>query len=456
MNCPVCTRDLASTLSICPSCGAMMNDTVREELEAKITSGRLRPTQPSIEPKPLEMKFVNELPVKKEPVVRESAIPVSEPPPMKKRIVTADLTPPKTSPTLVGFESQKATLPDWRLQIQNAVQQRVGGSTIAAAVATAPAIRPQSIKTPAPVVIIPASSDPRVAAAMQRVAESRKAFLPKTTAERMAAMKPAPETRPFNVVPKSFAPATKRTAPPMPMQSPARPHIVATSAAAAVSVPPVKVNTNKLPKLETIIPEKQQPVSKPLPSIKLVEKPIARVEALPDIAEEISETEFAEIGRIRIRAEHLEIEAAQHDEPEVDEIEDLAPLSMRFGAGLFDLIIGGFASMLLLSPIAFSGADWLTPMGGLTFAGVWAVVMFLYMTASLGFYGKTLGMRLFSMELVDAVANEYPTLQQAAVNTALFILLLPIAGAGFFTCFFNEENRAVHDLLSGTILVREF
>ena len=65
MNCPVCTRDLASTLSICPSCGAMMNDSVREELEAKITSGRLRPTPTSIEPKPLEMKFVNELPVKK-------------------------------------------------------------------------------------------------------------------------------------------------------------------------------------------------------------------------------------------------------------------------------------------------------------------------------------------------------------------------------------------------------
>ena len=82
--------------------------------------------------------------------------------------------------------------------------------------------------------------------------------------------------------------------------------------------------------------------------------------------------------------------------------------------------------------------------------------MFIYMTASLGFYGKTLGMRLFSLELVDATENEYPTLQQAAINTAMFLLLLPLAGVGFATVFFNEENRALHDLVSGTIFVREF
>src|SRR5215218_2757530 len=37
MMCPVCKRDLAPTLSICLTCGAMINDTVREELETKIS-----------------------------------------------------------------------------------------------------------------------------------------------------------------------------------------------------------------------------------------------------------------------------------------------------------------------------------------------------------------------------------------------------------------------------------
>ncbi len=65
-------------------------------------------------------------------------------------------------------------------------------------------------------------------------------------------------------------------------------------------------------------------------------------------------------------------------------------------------------------------------------------------------------MRLFSLELVDAFENEYPTLQQAAINAAVYLITLPLAGAGFLTMFYNEENRALHDLLSGTIQVREF
>ena len=91
-----------------------------------------------------------------------------------------------------------------------------------------------------------------------------------------------------------------------------------------------------------------------------------------------------------------------------------------------------------------------------TFAGTWAIVLFLYMTICLGFVGKTLGMRLFSIELVDAVENEYPSLHQAAVNSSIFIFSIALGGVGFLTVFFNEENRAVHDLLSGTIIVKEF
>src|SRR5204863_515828 len=93
----------------------------------------------------------------------------------------------------------------------------------------------------------------------------------------------------------------------------------------------------------------------------------------------------------------------------------LAPFSMRFGAGLFDLIIAGFVSMLVLSPLAFSAANWWTISGVVMALGTFAVVTFVYMTACLGFFGKTMGMRLFSLELVDAVENEYPTLRQAAV-----------------------------------------
>jgi uncharacterized RDD family membrane protein YckC len=81
--------------------------------------------------------------------------------------------------------------------------------------------------------------------------------------------------------------------------------------------------------------------------------------------------------------------------------------------------------------------------------------MFLYLTTSLAFIGRTFGMRLFSLELVDVDENAYPTLHQAAVSSAVYLLSLAFAGVGFVPIFFNEERRAAHDILSGTILIRE-
>jgi len=81
--------------------------------------------------------------------------------------------------------------------------------------------------------------------------------------------------------------------------------------------------------------------------------------------------------------------------------------------------------------------------------------MFIYMTIAIGLRGRTIGMRLFGIEMVDAEENEYPTMHQAAVSSAVYLLSLPMLGLGFLPLLFNEERRAAHDLISGTVLVRE-
>lgn len=410
----------------------MMNDSVREELQTKITSGPLA--------KPVGRP---QMPVAYRPAPQPPPMIVQ--PQMQKRQETAGLNSSKTSPTLVEFQNKNSSLPDWRLQLQNAVQQRKGGQS---AVATTDersfstnggAALKAEIVPPGEPEITRGFSDPRVANAIKRIDQSRQTFLepPAATAKAPAA-KPLPNRSfPFDVVQSNgrtaAAPAPIRTAPPA-----VKPKLV-------VPAPTTeKRDTNKLPplplqpeRIERVIPIEEAPVEKNINS-----------GALPP--------EFAEIKRIRIKAENSEAIDQENVDIYDDEIEDLAPFSMRFGAGLFDLIIAAFASMLLLSPFAFRGAEWSTLSGGLVFAATLAIVSFLYMTACVGFVGKTLGMRLFSLELVDAVENEYPTLHQAAINTSVFLVLLPFLGAGFATTFFNEENRALHDLLSGTILVREF
>lgn len=445
MKCPVCNRNLAPTLSICLTCGAMMNDSVREDLQFKIApvSGSLRAEampddKPQLAPPP-------------KPILLEAR---PQPVQSAKRPETALLHAPKTSQTLVGFKNENAPLPDWRLQMQNAVRQRRGISTndglavsesprsqVTLATRGATALKAETVARQEPLPEME-NADPRLAAALQRIAASRRTFLPEEAAKPVSATRPtAPKSFPFNVVTPT---------PSLPVgHLDTRPQIAERPKPAMVTPLRMekKLDTNKLPPLETVVTDAVEKVSRPdLRTQSETAKPIFMA----------AQSEFSEINRILINADKHEGEPDDTGAFDEDEIEDLAPFSMRFNAGLFDLIIGIFATMIVLSPIALSGRDWLNVNGVLTFAATCAAILFIYMTLSIGFLGKTLGMRLFSLELVDAEENEYPTLHQAAVNSALYILSLALGGAGFLTVFFNEEKRAAHDLLSGTIIVREF
>lgn len=453
MNCPVCDRNLAPTLSICPSCGAMMNDSVREELQTKITpSAKLPRIEPSIpaqtaptEPKPVLA------PPPRPMILEQIPAPVHHPAPAKpapvNRVVTANLNSKPTSPTLVEFQNKNIAVPEWRLQMQNAVRQRKGltddGAPVNAVAAKqshlathgATALKTEVIEDPIPLPEIE-NADPRLGAALKRIAESRRAFLPED-AKAPVAKTAAAKSFPFNVVTPT---PNKPVRPPMPASTPVRPK--------PAMVAPLrmerKLDTNKLPRIETVVPP---PVVEAPP---VEEAEVSKLPLMP------SQTEFTEVNRILINSEHEDAELEDVYTDEDDEIEDLAPLSMRFNAGLFDLIIAVSVSMLALSPFALAGGDWFSRAGVLTFIGTCAIVTFAYLTAAVGFFGKTLGMRLFALELVDAEANEYPSIHQAAVSSSVYILSIIFAGIGFVPMLFNDERRAAHDLLSGTIIVREF
>jgi len=123
MNCPVCNRLLAPTLSICFTCGAMVHDSVREELQTKIGTGPVRrrenkrievPTPQTEAPAPVE-------------AIAAKPVPAT-PNPRPVRTTTTELNRQKTSKTLVEFQTKNPTIPDWRLQIQNAVRSRKSGT----------------------------------------------------------------------------------------------------------------------------------------------------------------------------------------------------------------------------------------------------------------------------------------------------------------------------------------
>ncbi len=454
--CPVCKRDLAPTLSICLTCGAMMNDTVREELESKISipvataSGRLVEPMPAVAEPP--RRATPEPPPSR--VMQEPARKIEKPapPPASKPIAprfdTADLRVKKTSPTLVEFQTNKATVPEWRLQLQNSVRQKVGTNRRDGD-AEAPQVtqsKPQSTRGANALKVEfveedqPSShANPRVASALKRIEESRRAFSNQSVPEQSLKVGKASPGRnfPFNVVARSNENKSPRANPKTTVNPSPKPMLVS----------PMKIekrgfDTNKLPPL-------QQPKQQ---SSKLS----LSVDATLRAADEENFKNHPKASRIIVEEKAIEVESLGVEAVEADDIEDLAPLSMRFNAGVFDMIIGVFTSFILLSPFIISGGTWLSLSGLLAIAATVAIVMFLYLTISLSFVGRTFGMRLFSLELVDVEENAYPTLHQAAVNSSVFLLSLAFAGVGFLPIFFNEERRAAHDILSGTILLREF
>ncbi|HQU93128.1 MAG TPA: RDD family protein, partial [Pyrinomonadaceae bacterium] len=266
---------------------------------------------------------------------------------------------------------------------------------------------------------------------------SRRKFSNAAEPARAAPAAPA-KNYPFNVVEGSRTPAAvaATAAKPATVNTIPKPRLVSKT-----NVTPRKgLDTNKLPAIAEVAPA---PVAVAPAHVEMLEAPVQEFEP------------------IKIEIHHDEIETVVPDlvvEPEaeiVEEIDDLAPLSARFTAGLFDVIIAGFATAILMSPLLVRGGEWLSISGVAAIAGVFGIVMFTYLTVGIGLRGRTLGMKLFSLEVIDIEANEYPSFHQSAVRAAMQLIGLPLLGIGFVPAFFNDERRAAHDLVSGTILVRE-
>lgn len=520
MNCPVCNRENTNALSICPSCGAMLFDSVREELKNKIT-----PLSKPI-PKPADI----EIPIMKidftEPLVEQTSVeepsnndlrgnlnvshksnpkpetspheiePIQFKPMAKENIVeeSQEESPKLENLRLVEFYTEPVEIPEWRLKVQNIARQRINRQQNNMVDAEAPVQRANFATNGATALKVEEMQEieefdemqdeeitnPTLLKALKRIEKSRNRFYKEPTAPRKAYLdnpqnlyiaakankilpKPKGVKARINepVRPKSATTSLKRetvkTNPLPPMPKPAR---ISTSFDKRPIIPeniepeiiettllenPVVGQTEKLE--ETVVEKTQQPV------LKQREITIEEIVEREDLICEDSDIEYARL--ITPEGKVISEEIEEVEEIDYQEIEDCAPFALRFNAGLFDLLIGSFLSLFLLAPFMLLGGDWFTISGLLAFVATCSIVMFIYMTTAVGLFGRTFGMRLFSLEVIDIEGESYPTLHQAAVSSSLYLLSLGLGGIGFLTLFLNPEKRAVHDLVSGTIVIKE-
>jgi uncharacterized RDD family membrane protein YckC len=145
--------------------------------------------------------------------------------------------------------------------------------------------------------------------------------------------------------------------------------------------------------------------------------------------------------------------------PKVEEKEltydDRAPRFKRLGAAFVDLLAVALLCAPFAAAIELSIGNWNDPRVSGSMALIAALVMFLYHTCSVALAGRTLGMRFLALHAVDARKACVPTTGQCMRRALVFILSLATGGLGILYSLFDAEGRTLHDILSGTVVVRK-
>jgi len=392
--------------------------------------------------------------------------------PERKSTPTEQIASKMTSKTLVEFRNQNAQVPEWRLQLQNAVQQRLKTekdgfadkdpkiASLDPAAETSGAAAAKSAPSPGT-----ANSDNRhLANALKRIESSRNRYLvpepePTKTEKEEAAPK---KDFPFKIASRTENPDAPSVEAGNEAKTAAKPKLVKKKKSKLIKdlYDTSELDPNFAPaRLSSSFTSRPAADPDTTPRTQTT-VPAPKAEASPAVADPAPAKEVIapEPEPSAPEADEAQPELESKDSAsfkEADEFDDYASFGMRFNAGMFDFLIGSFLSFVLLLPFVIAGGNWFTFSGLLAFLATCSIVMFIYLTASVGLAGKSFGMHIFSLEMIDIGGENYPTLHQSAVSAAVYLVSTACLGLGFATALFDDDRRAAHDLLSGTLVVRE-
>jgi uncharacterized RDD family membrane protein YckC len=133
---------------------------------------------------------------------------------------------------------------------------------------------------------------------------------------------------------------------------------------------------------------------------------------------------------------------------------NIAPIHLRIFSSVIDLFVVGVLSWV---PLALSGLidlAWVDRRALVLAVITLIVVAFLYSTICTALTGQSLGMRLFSLRVIDARTRMLPTGSQSAGRALVYILSVASTGIPLMYTFIDRDKRAAHDRFTRTEVVR--
>lgn len=133
---------------------------------------------------------------------------------------------------------------------------------------------------------------------------------------------------------------------------------------------------------------------------------------------------------------------------------DIPGLTRRFFSGIVDLLLIALMVSPAVAAIYYSGSNWANPKTIGIMAGITAATMFAYLTICTAMTGRTLAMRMFRMRTIDLRTGLIPTGGQSITRAITYVFSFALLGLGIAYALLDPDNRAVHDKLSKTIVIR--
>ncbi|HEX4900957.1 MAG TPA: RDD family protein [Pyrinomonadaceae bacterium] len=128
------------------------------------------------------------------------------------------------------------------------------------------------------------------------------------------------------------------------------------------------------------------------------------------------------------------------------------------GARLVSAFVDLAVVTLLCAPFAaaleLTDTNWQVPRTWMLAAGVFSLVGFLYFTVSTALTGRTLGLKLLSLRIVDVRTGLIPTGTQSAGRALIYQASLILLGITSVLALLNPERLTAHDRITRTAVVQ--
>ena len=130
-----------------------------------------------------------------------------------------------------------------------------------------------------------------------------------------------------------------------------------------------------------------------------------------------------------------------------------ASVAARIVSALIDLIVVTALCAPFAAALELTNTNWQAPRTWILSGVIFSCVGFIYLTVSTALTGKTLGLRLFSLRIVDARTGLIPTGTQAAGRAVIYLASLLILGISSIFALLNPEGLTAHDRITRTAVV---